>query len=123
MGLFFIESVERHDESFLSAGSWGKRGYVLWKICGPDGQLKCHLFHICRNLEVREDRAEYLDLLLDLLIDADGQVTVLDWEEVGVCAAKGVIGQQDLAWIARERGEITDNMGRLISDFDVLLRT
>jgi hypothetical protein len=98
------------------------RGYVLWKICGPDGRLKCHLFHVCRNLEVREDRVEYLDLLLDLLIDADGQLTVLDWEEVEVCAAKGVIGQQDLAWIARQRREITDNMGRLISDFDLLLQ-
>jgi predicted RNA-binding protein associated with RNAse of E/G family len=95
-------------------------GYVLWKICGPDGQLKGHLFHICREQKVFEDRVEYLDLLLDLWFDPRGRLTVLDRDEVAECAAKGIIGEQDLAWIEQQEKLVTENRARIISDFDRL---
>ncbi len=97
-------------------------GYVLWKMCGPDGQLKGYLFHICREQKVWEERVEYLDLLLDLWIDPDGRMTVLDREEVEMCAAQGVIGERDLAWIARQEQEITENVGQIISEFEARVR-
>lgn len=93
-------------------------GYVLWKMFGPDNTLKGHLFHICRDQRVEEDRVEYLDLLLDLWLDADGHLTILDRDEVEACAANGVVGEQDLAWIARHEQEITENWREIISDFD-----
>ena len=95
-------------------------GYVPWKMCGPDGQLKGYLFHICKDLKVKNDRVEYLDLLLDLWIDVTGKLTVLDRDEVAACAAEGVIGQKDLAWIDSQEHEINKNMGKIISDFDCL---
>ena len=96
------------------------RGYVLWRMLGPEDKLKGHLFHICRDQQVGEDRVEYLDLLLDIWIDAEGQLSVLDRDEVEECLAKGVIGEQDLAWIARQEREIIDNWSQMISDFDLL---
>ena len=93
-------------------------GYVLWRMVGPDNVLKGHLFHICRDLWVEEDRVEYLDLLLDLWLDADGHMTILDRNEVEACAANGVVGDQDLAWIARQEQEITENCREILSDFD-----
>lgn len=84
-------------------------GYVLWRMFGADNKLKGHLFHVCRDQQVREDQVEYLDLLLDLWIDLDGQLTILDRVEVDECAAKGLIGEKDLAWIARQEREIIDN--------------
>ncbi len=96
-------------------------GYVLWKMFGPDNSPKGHLFHICRELRVEEDRVEYLDLLLDLWLDADGHITILDRDEVEACAADGVLGEQDLAWINRQEQEIIANWRQIISDFDRLI--
>lgn len=97
-----------------------RAGYVLWKMFGADNKLKGHLFHICRDQQVKDDRVEYLDLLLDIWVGADGKLTILDRDEVEACAAKGVIGEQDLAWIARQEQEITKNWRQIISDFDRL---
>ena len=93
-------------------------GYVLWRMFGRDNKLKGHLFHICRDLKVAEDRVEYQDLLLDLWFDADGRLTILDRDEVEDCAANGVIGEQDLTWIARQEQKIIENWRKIISDFD-----
>jgi hypothetical protein len=43
---------------------------------------------------------------------------ILDRDEVEACAANGVVGEQDLAWIARQEQEITENWREIISDFD-----
>jgi predicted RNA-binding protein associated with RNAse of E/G family len=96
-------------------------GYVLWKMFGPNNKLKGHLFHICRDQQVEEDRVEYLDLLLDLWLDAGGHITILDRDEVEACAANGMVGEQDLAWIARQEQEIMENWRKIISDFDHLI--
>ena len=96
-------------------------GYVLWKMLGPDNKLRGHLFHICRDQVVSEDRVEYLDLLLDIWIDADGQLSILDRDEVEQCATKGALSEQDLAWITRQEQEIIKNQTQIISDFDNIL--
>ena len=96
-------------------------GYVIWKMVNPGKILKGHLFHICRDQQVHEDRVEYLDLLLDVWIDPEGQMTVLDRDELEVCAQKGVIGERALTWIARQEQEINENCRQIISDFDRLL--
>lgn len=98
-------------------------GYVIWKMLTPDNRLKGHLFHICQDLQVGEDRVEYLDLLLDVWIDAQSQVTILDRDEVEACALKGVIGDKELAWIARQELEIVRNWKHIIFDFNLLLRS
>lgn len=96
-------------------------GYVVWKMVTPDRTLNGYLFHICCDLRVGEDKVEYLDLLLDVWIDAKGQLKILDRDEVEECAVKGVIGQSELHWIAQQEQEIVKNWRQIISDFDLLL--
>jgi protein associated with RNAse G/E len=96
-------------------------GYVVWKMLNPDSRLEGYLFHICRDLRVGEDRMEYLDLLLDVWIDAGGQITILDRDEVEACAVKKVIGEKELTWIAQQEQEILENWRQIISDFNILL--
>lgn len=96
-------------------------GYVIWKMLNPDKKLEGYLFHICRDLQVGEDRVEYLDLLLDIWIDSAGQMTILDRDEVEECVSQGIIGKQDMEWIATQEQEITENWSQIISDFDLLL--
>ena len=96
-------------------------GYVLWKMLDPDDRIKGYLFHICQDLLLENDKVKYLDLLLDIWIDIEGQITILDRDEVEDCKAKGVIGEKELMWIARQEKEIIENWKQIISDFNLLL--
>ena len=96
-------------------------GYVIWRMLDPDDRLKGYLFHICRDLNVENDKVNYLDLLLDVWIDAEDQITILDRNEVEDCARKGVIGEKELIWIERQEQEIVENWRQIISDFNLLL--
>ena len=96
-------------------------GYVIWKMFNPGNRLEGHLFHICRDIHLEEDKVKYLDLLLDVWIDAEGQITVLDRNEVEECVAKGVIGESELMWIAQQEQEIIENWKEIISDFNLRL--
>ena len=96
-------------------------GYVIWKMLTPECRLEGYLFHICQDLHVEYDNVNYLDLLLDVWVDAAGQLTILDRDEVDDCAGKGVIGEKELMWIARQEKEIIENWTEIISDFNLLL--
>ncbi|MBT8365809.1 MAG: DUF402 domain-containing protein [Deltaproteobacteria bacterium] len=96
-------------------------GYVVWKMVNPHNVLEGYLFHICCDLQVKEDRVVYLDLLLDVWIDTRGQMTILDRDEVQQCAAADVIGKTELTWIARQEQQIVDNWQQIIADFERLL--
>ena len=96
-------------------------GYVIWKMFNSDTRLEGYSFHICQDIDVEEDTVKYLDLLLDVWIDTEGQITILDRDEVDECAAKGVIGESKLLWIAQQEQKIIENWKQIISDFNLLL--
>ena len=97
------------------------RGYVVWKMLNPGKMLEGHLFHICKDQQVQDTRVEYLDLLLDVWIDSEGQLTILDRDELENCAQKGKIGDKELRWIAHQELIIKENWRQIISDLDHLL--
>jgi predicted RNA-binding protein associated with RNAse of E/G family len=92
-------------------------------MCNPNDRLAGYLFHICRDIQLEGDKIKYLDLLLDIWIDAEGQITILDRDEVEECAIKGVIGEKELRWIAQHEQEILANWEQIISDFNLLFQT
>ncbi len=96
------------------------RGYVVWKMLNPDKTLEGHLFHICKDQQVKDTRVEYLDLLLDVWIDSEGQLTILDRDELETCARNGEIGDKELRWIAQQEQVITENWKQIVSDLDLL---
>ncbi|MDP6778453.1 MAG: DUF402 domain-containing protein [Candidatus Latescibacteria bacterium] len=81
-------------------------GWVLWRMHGSDGRLAGHLFHVCRDQRVEADRVEYLDLMLDLWYRPDGDVVVLDRDEVQACHAEGALSDENLDRIARQEARI-----------------
>jgi predicted RNA-binding protein associated with RNAse of E/G family len=95
--------------------------YVVWKMVDPFQVLEGYLFHICRDLQVRTDRVVYLDLLLDVWIDARGRIKILDRDEVQQCAEAGLIGQSELMWIARQEQQIVEKWQQIVADFNLLL--
>jgi predicted RNA-binding protein associated with RNAse of E/G family len=96
-------------------------GYVVWKMINPHNVLEGYLFHICCDLQVREDRVAYLDLLLDIWIDPGGQLKILDRDEVQECVQSGRLGERELEWIARQEQKIVANWQHIVADFDRLL--
>lgn len=97
------------------------KGYVVWKMMNPHNVLEGYLFHICCDLQVREDRVAYLDLLLDVWIDPRGQIKILDRDEVQECEETGVIGESELVWIARQEQQVVENWQQIVTIFDRLL--
>lgn len=95
---------------------WEGRGYVGWRMHGPDGTLRGHLFHFCRDVRIGPDSVEYLDLLLDLWVSADGGLTVLDEDELADCVTEGRVSPGDLAWIASERQGLTERLGSVLTE-------
>ena len=96
-------------------------GYVLWKMCDPEGRLLGHLFHICRNLEVGDRCVDYVDLLLDLWYDPEGRLTVLDRDELESCERRNIVSGRDMKWIARHEREIVAGAEGILDDFNRIL--
>ena len=96
-------------------------GYVVWKMINPHNVLEGYLFHICCDLQVREDRVAYLDLLLDIWIDPVGQLKILDRDEVQECVQRGLLGERELEWIARQEQLVIENWQQIVTIFDRLL--
>lgn len=95
--------------------------HVLWQINAPSGNLKGHLFHICRDVQVEERRVSYLDLLLDVWIGSDGVVEILDREDVDMCYREGKLCEADLETIAAEEKRIVTHWPVLVREMDALL--
>lgn len=97
------------------------QGFVLWKMLGLNENLRGYLFHICRDIKLGENRVEYLDMLLDVWIDGEGEVIILDRDEVEDCVANGIIGDEELLWICRQEKNIIQNWRQIIADLEVFL--
>ncbi len=63
---------------------WTGRNYLVYKMMrpGPDGALWGHRFDICTDVEITEREIRYLDLLVDVWVDAQGRLSVLDEDEL-----------------------------------------
>ena len=89
-------------------------------IC-PKNNLIGYLFHICRDIGIEPDKIDYLDLLLDVWVCADGEIKILDRDEVEDSYAAGLIDSVDLAWIASNEELILRDLENIIGRLEVLL--
>ena len=96
-------------------------GYVLWRMYGPDGRLRGHLFHVCKDLEVGDQHVDYQDLMLDLWFDSKGRLTVLDRDELEAFEERGMLSRNDKEWIARQERAIVDRVDTILEDFEGIL--
>jgi hypothetical protein len=58
---------------------------VLWRMIDPKGHLIGHLFHICADIDIQPSAVDYLDLLLDVWVDAQDALVILDEDELADC--------------------------------------
>jgi hypothetical protein len=99
-------------DMFIAPGSttvahyWYDRPYVAWRMFDLNKNLIGTLFHICTNVCILEDLLSYDDLLLDIWIAPDGEIRVLDEDELLACIAEGRIRESELNIIHQAHTDI-----------------
>lgn len=93
---------------------WTDRGYVVWRLFGPEMQLIGTLFHIVKNVIITHQCVQYLDLIVDVWITPEGSVRVLDEDELEECIRRGLISSAEERWIEKQKTFIETNHQRII---------
>lgn len=108
-------------DMFIASGSttvahyWQDRPYVAWRMFDRNKRLLGTLFHICTNVCIREDFLSYDDLLLDIWLAPDGEIRVLDADELQACIAEGRISKSELNTIQQAQRDITARHDEIIT--------
>jgi hypothetical protein len=102
-----IQDIIIPPRSTTIAHYWTGRGYVLWRMYGPDSTLIGTLFHICRDVTITETAVQYLDLIIDIWISANGEPRVLDEDELEESRQQGLVSDEEMRWIRTQQALIT----------------
>lgn len=94
---------------------------VLWQMSDPAGHLIGYLFHVCRELHIGKNTVSYLDLLLDVWVNAMGKMTVLDRDDVEACKLSGKLNEDDLADIEAGELQISARWNELVKELGEIL--
>lgn len=111
-----IGSVLIPAQSLTIAHYWQGFGRVLWELYGPDRQLIGYCYHLCLPVEIGDSHVEYQDLLLDLWFDPQGNLTVLDQDELDRASAEGKVSKDVRKAIECERDTIAASHTQIIAD-------
>ena len=91
---------------------------VIWRMVDPTEQLMGHLFHICSDIKVGSKGVDYLDLLLDIWVDAKGHVHLLDEDELAECVANQKISPTQAHRIEAKAVHVMENWQADVKRFD-----
>ncbi|MDP9341326.1 MAG: DUF402 domain-containing protein [Actinomycetota bacterium] len=100
---------------------WENRSYNLYRFLSPDGDLLGHRLDVVAEVSVEPDRIEYLDLIVDVVVSATGDVHVEDEDEAKEAASKGLLEPAHLEAIESALGTILRDPRRIFRDADALL--
>jgi hypothetical protein len=95
---------------------WRWRTYNLYRFVSPESDVLGHRFDVVSEVRIAPDRVRYLDLLLDVLVDQDGHVTVEDEEDVTEALSAGMLTDKQLETIERTRDQLTRSHERIARD-------
>ena len=86
-----IKDIVIPSGSTTIAHYWTDRGYVVWRMYGPERLPIGSLFHIVKNVIIARKHVRYLDLIVDIWITPDGNFRVLDEDELEECKKAAII--------------------------------
>lgn len=95
--------------------------YILWKMIGRGGRLVGHYVHLCDRVRIGPGRVEYDDQLLDLWFYPDGDVRVLDEDELQQASDIGLIDGQTADRVRNSAAEVMRGIKEIVTEFDALL--
>ena len=98
-----IKDIVIPSGSTTIAHYWTDRGYVVWRMYGPERLPIGSLFHIVKNVIIARKHVRYLDLIVDIWIAPDGKLRVLDEDELEVCKKAGLMSIEEERWIEKQK--------------------
>ena len=107
--LFEHGTPAQHGGFSFPAGSrsfgffWHRRSYSLYRITGPTGDLIAHRFDVVERMRLLAQEVSYVDLLLDVWVDASGTPRLEDEDEVAEYRRRGLLSDGQRARIERTR--------------------
>ena len=109
-----IKDIVIPSGSTTIAHYWTDRGYVVWRMYGPEGLLIGTLFHIVKNVIITDRHVQYLDLIVDVWIAPDGKIRVLDEDELEECKKAGLVSIEEEQWIEKQKTLILHTHANII---------
>lgn len=87
---------------------WADRPYLVYRMMrpAPDGTLLGHRFDICTDVAIGREEIRYLDLLVDVWVDAHGEFHVLDEDELEEARDRGMLSPEQLLLIEETLKEL-----------------
>ena len=87
---------------------WSDRDYLVYRMMrpDPDGTLWGHRFDICTEVSITEREIRYLDLLVDVWVDSQGNFFVLDEDEFKAARAQGLLTPEQLRVVEQTLREL-----------------
>ena len=111
------EPLGPYDAGTRSMGFfWRRRPYNLFRMHTPEGDLIADRFDVVADVRIETDRIEYLDLLLDVVVSATGDLAVEDEDEVRAAAEEGLLEPRHLEAIERALTTITRDHRRIVRE-------
>ncbi len=86
--LYFIEHASQVGDVFLPSGTatyayyWADRPYNVYHWVAGDGRTVAFYVNLADQVRIGDDAVEWRDLAVDLLCTPDGQVRILDGDEL-----------------------------------------
>jgi predicted RNA-binding protein associated with RNAse of E/G family len=100
---------------------WVRRSYNCYRIADPDGAVIAYRFDVVDRVRIRPGHVEYRDLLLDLWLSPDGEITVEDEDEVSAATTAGLLGEREMAVIERTRALVLREHRRIVAECEALV--
>jgi hypothetical protein len=95
---------------------WTRRPYNLYRFLAPDGEVLRHRFDVVDEVRIGDDRVEYLDLIVDVLVSPTGEITIEDEDELQQAAKRGRVDERRVEAIERALTTITRDWRRIVRE-------
>ena len=95
---------------------WARRPYNLYRFAAGDGDVLRHRFDVVDEVRIGEDRVEYLDLIVDVLVSPTGEVTIEDEDELKAAAKRGRVDVGRVDAIERALTTVTRDWRRIVRE-------
>src|SRR3954468_6089446 len=95
---------------------WRRRPYNLYRFVRKDGTPLLHRFDVVDEVRIDDDRVEYLDLIVDVLVSPTGEIAIEDEDELQRAAKGGRIDDRRVEAIERALTTITRDWRRIVRE-------
>ena len=90
------------------------RGYILWEMYSPSGDLVGYYLHLCSDVTFGDRTVEWRDMTVDVWVGSDGDPEVLDEAELEQRVHEGQISSSEASRLCRRARELCNEVPIII---------